>query len=559
MAVRFQWATLHINELLTFESNQAILEWLHSLPEGLKAAYDRIYESIGERWRSYANRVFMWLMVSNLTIEPETLCILACQDVNKEFNPNAKLSRGSLLYICRNCVKIDAVTLGERCRFAHLSVQEYLEQRLGRNEALRMSWDISLKYWQWIGTQIRIPEDISRYVGLFMQYESDRYMIEFMRSAEMNEREGDLWALLLKATTGDDVVFGGPVWRTVSRHWTRSYASAPTEMSIFRGPIGVCIYYDIQRPIRYWLEHGIITPSTDSGTTRSLLFFAWEKQHLAICHMLLDAGTNFRGESPGILQSRLVAAIVCAQRSSVSTLVRLLKRLFEDGASAAGLGWAHEKLFTEMTPIEAAQLFLTHGTDPNTVHDDSWKPPLNSAVGRGDSNIEMTKLLLRHGAEVNRCYKLWGTAIQEAANSPDSTETLKLLLTHGADPNLWREEDYSPLQYSVQWNNIEAVRLLINGGAEINATGYVKGTALHTAALEGSDGREIYELLLAHGADPSIKCFAYEVWTQESLYTLWCAPEIQWTAEEIYQIMLERDERIIGADPHTGLVQSTEI
>ncbi|KAI4602567.1 hypothetical protein KJ359_009815 [Pestalotiopsis sp. 9143b] len=95
----FQWATLHINELLTFESNQAILEWLHSLPEGLKAAYDRIYESIGERWRSYANRVFMWLMVSNLTIEPETLCILACQDVNKKFNPNAKLSRGSLLYI----------------------------------------------------------------------------------------------------------------------------------------------------------------------------------------------------------------------------------------------------------------------------------------------------------------------------------------------------------------------------------------------------------------------------------------------------------------------------
>ncbi|KAK6212448.1 hypothetical protein LQW54_005222 [Pestalotiopsis sp. IQ-011] len=128
----FQWAALHIDDLLEIESNEDTLKWLNTLPKGLEAAYDRIYYSIekkGDRWLTYANRTFMWLMFSSSPIELETLCILACQDAEEDFNPTENLTRISLLSFCRNFVEIDDTDGIEVCRFAHLSVQEYLERR----------------------------------------------------------------------------------------------------------------------------------------------------------------------------------------------------------------------------------------------------------------------------------------------------------------------------------------------------------------------------------------------------------------------------------------------
>lgn len=549
-ATRFQWAALHIDDLLEIESNKDTLKWLDSLPKGLEAAYDRIYHSIeerGDRWLTYANRAFMWLMSSSTPIQLETLCILVCQDSEEDFNPEAKLSRASLLSFCRNCVKVDLIDGVEVCRFAHLSVQEYLERRhLNSDEARRTAWRVFEKYGQWSETSpfgTHLPSRRQPYTAI--RYMAFLSISNFMKSADMCEMEENLWDILLRSANGHDVIHGSPIWHAFdvdetpprlprrsrvieenlpgrhlrprrSRH--RGSKQLSTDLALgemgelgllaqrsdLTGPIGMCVHHNITRPIEHWLNHQMFNPKTACETAQALLMVAWQKQHFAICNMLLDAGTTFKGESSDRMEVLLDMAIHYGSISSPhGTLLRLLRRLFEDGASAAGLGRLNEVVFTNPETFEIAQLFLDNGASPNPIHDEDANPPLNCAVRLGDSNIETTKLLLRCGAEVNKCHSYWESAIQRATNSSHtSVETLKLLLDNGADPNIWSEGSFSPLQYAVFWHNDEAVKLLLDKGANIHAVNGEKGTVLHVAAAGGPRGKELYDFLLENGAGP---------------------------------------------------------
>lgn len=569
---RFQWAALHIDDLLEIESNKDTLKWLNSLPKGLEAAYDRIYHSIeekGDRWLIYANRAFMWLMFSSTPIPLEILCILVCQDAGDEFNPEAKLSRASLLSFCRNCIKVDWIDGIQSCRFAHLSVQEYLEhRRLNTGEVHRMAWGILEKYGHWCAGSPSNTHALG-VSGAFMQHMAYLSVSNFIRSAEMCEMEEDSWDILLRSANGHDVILGSPIWQSFDgyesfpgqawtmkppgRRWLTPYLPVEdffqestdlafgklgllAQRSDLKGPIGMCVRHNITRPVEYWLKHQMFNPKTDCVTAQALLFAAWQKQHFSICNMLLDAGTTFKSESRDVLGPFVDMAIHYAPRDGPNgTLLKFMKRLFEGGASAAGLRrrQLNQIVFSKPDTFEIAQLLLENGAGANPLEGEDVNPPLNCAVGRGDANIETTKLLLRHGAEVKKSHGDWESAIQSAANSRDaSMKTLELLLEHGADPNMWSPKFCSPLQYAVFRQNVEAVKLLLVKGADINAVSDGNGTALHIAASHGPSGRDLYDLLLANGADPSIQCYLRDTWYLKGG---------QYTAEQIHHFMLGRE------------------
>lgn len=578
-ATRFQWAALHIDDLLEIESNEDTLKWLTGLPRGLEAAYDRIYHSIeerGDRWLTYANRTFMWLMSSSTPIQLETLCILACQDSGEDFNPEAKLSRDSLLAFCRNCVKVDLIDRIECCRFAHLSVQEYLERRrLNNSEARRMAWGVFRKYGQWSASSPSSTHARGR-TDSAIRYMASLSISNFITSADMCEMEEDSWDILLRSTDGQDVIFGSPIWHAFDDYKTPPQSSvaigrriipqnraratqnslgsftqsAVDEMGLLeqksdlKGPIGTCVRHNITSPVGYWLNHQMFNPETACVTAQALLMVAWKKQHFAICDMLLDAGAAFQGESSDRL-GLFVRAVFYYRRedSPHGTFLRLLRRLIEGGASAARLGRLNEVVFTNPDTFEIAQLCLENGASPNPLDGEDVNPPLNCAVRLGDANIATTKLLLRCGAEVNKCHGFWESAMQRATNaSHTSVETLKLLLEHGADPNIWSGGSYSPLQYAVIWHNDEAVRLLLAKGTDVDAVSDGKGTALHIAASEGSEGQEFYELLLENGADTGKQCFVHEIWNLERPGP---RDEIQYTAEQVYQVILKKERQLL--------------
>ncbi|XP_059174678.1 double zinc ribbon and ankyrin repeat-containing protein 1-like [Physella acuta] len=97
---------------------------------------------------------------------------------------------------------------------------------------------------------------------------------------------------------------------------------------------------------------------------------------------------------------------------------------------------------------------------------------------------------------------------QLGPNGEASVSEIQQLLDEGADPNCLNKTELSPLHVAVRNKHIEAISVLVSGGALVNAKGpsAIKGnTPLHEAVSLGASGMKVVEALLAAGADQSVK------------------------------------------------------
>jgi uncharacterized protein len=123
---------------------------------------------------------------------------------------------------------------------------------------------------------------------------------------------------------------------------------------------------------------------------------------------------------------------------------------------------------------------------------------LLQAVYRGDT--ARVEELLAPGPELD---------VFEAA-AVGRTERLRELLD--ADPSLanaWAEDGFQPLGLASFFGHVEAARLLVERGAEVNSASRneMKVMPLHSAAAtpDHEARYELAELLLEHGADPNAR------------------------------------------------------
>ena len=72
-----------------------------------------------------------------------------------------------------------------------------------------------------------------------------------------------------------------------------------------------------------------------------------------------------------------------------------------------------------------------------------------------------------------------------------------------ASPNQYGNFRNTPLAVAITWGDIEAVKLLLGAGADVDARLEIGETALHRAASFGQF--EIAQLLLGNGADPNLR------------------------------------------------------
>ena len=101
------------------------------------------------------------------------------------------------------------------------------------------------------------------------------------------------------------------------------------------------------------------------------------------------------------------------------------------------------------------------------------------------------------------CGREGGSPLIGAVRRGDATQARRLLKS-GANPN--RREgvnNWTPLMHAVHKNQTGTARVLIEGGAQVDARGPHQETALMMAAGYGQE--EMVRLLLKAGADPSRK------------------------------------------------------
>lgn len=256
------------------------------------------------------------------------------------------------------------------------------------------------------------------------------------------------------------------------------------------------------------------------------------------------------GADPNLSNTSDVLPLHEAARLGSTTMVRVL---LVHGADPNRLGRDLEEK-TEIYPLVAATkggfetmvtILLEHGADPN-LSNTSDPPPLHEAARLGSTT--MVRVLLEHGADPNALGKQ-GSRVKRGYDYDAKRETCPLFeaasrgftsvvsvpLKHGADPyptygstspiskaaqlghegivqlvlhakardsKIQDEQRQSALRMASANGHRKVVRLLLEAGADINASNWEKRTALLLAAENGQIS--IARLLLNRGAREDI-------------------------------------------------------
>ncbi|OQR73147.1 protein fem-1C-like [Tropilaelaps mercedesae] len=130
--------------------------------------------------------------------------------------------------------------------------------------------------------------------------------------------------------------------------------------------------------------------------------------------------------------------------------------------------------------IEVCRVLVEHGADVNTMSD-TGSTAVRSACYM--SNIDVVKFLVGLGADVNRPNQNGGTCL---INSVQSVELCQFLIDMGADMNARDSQFKTALHYAVQEDRVETTRLLLSYGADHLSCSKHGDDVLQTACLKGS-------------------------------------------------------------------------
>ena len=310
-----------------------------------------------------------------------------------------------------------------------------------------------------------------------------------------------------------------------------------------------CARTGVPDAVKLLLARGADVNAKETRRGQTALMWALEDKHLEVARVLIEHGANVHARSKGGFTPLVLAAREC-DPASVQTLL-------EAGANVneATLDGITPLLAASANGCEALSTFLLEkGADPNAA-DSYGATALHYALLKGivaldnvpstvvaaylfrPNMTELVKALLARGANPNarllkglrlrtsfsaRVSMVGATPFLLATSSLD-LDLMRFLVEHGADPLLGTVENTTPLMIAAGLGYyfdrtedekkvaLEAAKLTIALGADVNAVGENGWTPLHGAAYPGEDA--IVQLLVDNGA----KLDAKDKWKQTPL------------------------------------------
>ena len=238
-----------------------------------------------------------------------------------------------------------------------------------------------------------------------------------------------------------------------------------------------------------------------------------------------------------------LTALTYAVRANDLDTVKVLLEAGVDINQTTGYGWSPLLVATQNRYYGLGKYLLERGADPNLPNKGGWTPLYlatdNRNIENGDypvrkgdmEHLDFIKLLIDKGANVNARVKdstetrtvftnQWldeegATAFLRASQSGD-VELMKLLLAKGADPKINTVLGVTPLQVAAgigwvegityEWSpdsTVEAVKMLIDLGVDVNAQADTGRTAMHGAAHKGNT--KVIQALFDAGAKLDVR------------------------------------------------------
>ena len=254
--------------------------------------------------------------------------------------------------------------------------------------------------------------------------------------------------------------------------------------------------------VRTWLSDGG-SPDIRDDEGRPLLHAACRSGDERLVRLLVqyDADVNIEG---GHWCTALQSAAAMAQPSSAPIVKLLLEHNADPNVRGGHYGDALQAAAAfcgQHGNDEVVQLLLEYGAEVN-VAGGAYGSPLQALAFKGEA--EMIELLVQHDVDVNAQSGAWGNALQAAAATAyvGGEEAVRALLDNGADVDARGGHFETALHAAAYKGKDGIVELLIELGADVNARGEDSMTPLHQAAEQGN--HSIVRTLLAHGAEPDV-------------------------------------------------------
>lgn len=284
-------------------------------------------------------------------------------------------------------------------------------------------------------------------------------------------------------------------------------ANPNTEDTEGRTPLSYAAERDRSKAVKLLLG---AKADPNGGKLDAPLMGAIEKQDATSAELLLQAGANpkatgtidwaitVNGTSYGRGGKTYVSPLYFAATENRLPMVRLLLKYHADPDDLQTEG--QSMLFHILTETNILAALLEAGAKADVSRPDGWTL-LAAAVDR--RNVTAVRLLLQSKADPNRL-QMNGPSILFSALS--ETNILEALLDAGAnvDPAAKDDSNWTPLGAAARNNNVAAVKILLEHGANPNVRNANGATPLH-GAVYGPADRAVFELLLAYHADPNVR------------------------------------------------------
>jgi ankyrin repeat protein len=267
-----------------------------------------------------------------------------------------------------------------------------------------------------------------------------------------------------------------------------------------------------------------------------------------------DDGAALYSRGPAPTDGGGLTALVYAARQDCLECTEILLDAGADINQQTHYGWTALLTATQNRHYQLAAYLMERGANTNIANNGGWTPLYlatdNRNIESGDypvrtpdmDHLDYIKHLLDKGANVNA--RICGAKSTPDACVGDTTETrtnftmqwlledgatpflraaqsgdvtlMRLLLAHGADPKIFTAHNVSPLAVAAgigwvqgitfEWSeqeNLEAVRMCLDLGIDVNFQDEDGRTGLHGAAHKGTP--QVIQMLVDHGAKLDIR------------------------------------------------------